>query len=51
MKDATHHMRHLQRKVIQSSKRARAIEEAAQEKNGVMAVNPSEESGYLKKKK
>lgn len=51
MKDATHHIRHLQRKVIQSSRKAKEQEERANGKNAVMGINPLEESVNFKKRK
>lgn len=50
MKDARHHMKYLQRKVIQSSRKSKNLEEIAGEKNEVWAANSSFMSNTRKKK-
>lgn len=51
MKDATHHIRHLQRKVVQASRKARANEEASLEKSSMVAINQSEAFSLQRRKR
>jgi hypothetical protein len=51
MKDATHHIRYLQRKVVQASRKAKANEETTPERNSEVAINQSEAFNFERKKR
>lgn len=50
MKDTAHHLRHVQKKVIQSSRKAQAAEDKLREKESIVPVIESEVSHLHKKK-
>ena len=50
MKDVAHHLKHLQKKVIQSSRKAQATELLSQDINSVAPVMETEVSPVHKKK-